>query len=146
MDIGYLLQFQGTLQGYRIGEAMTQIEEIMGISKGTCQILHFLIGFQHLTNLIWYFTESLDNLQVFIAFDSTLCLTHCQRYHGEHCHLSGKGLRGSHTNLRSHMDVSTCIRITGDAAANGIADTIDKGSAFLRQLHGSQCICRLTTL
>ena len=118
----------------------------MGIGKGACQISNLVIGLQHLTYLFWNFTESPDNLQIFVAMDGTLCLSHRQGNHRQHRHLSRKGLCRGHTNLWSHMNIGTRISRSGDAAANGITDTIDEGPLRLRKLYGSQRISRLTTL
>ena len=146
MDIGNLLQFQRAFQCYRIGIATSQIQEVVGIGKGTRQVGHLIVGLQHLTNHLWHLVQSLDNLEILLAVDGSLGLSQCQRKHRKHSHLTGKGLRRGYTYLWSYMDVSTCIGSTRNRRTDGIADAIDESTFLLSELDGSQRISCLTTL
>ena len=57
-----------------------------------------------------------------------------------------EGFCGSDANLRTDVDVGSCIRGTGDAGADGVADAIDEGSLLLSQLDGSQRVGCLAAL
>ena len=118
----------------------------MGIGKGTRQVGHLIIGLQHLLDDLWHLVQSLDNLEILLAVDGSLGLSQCQRKHGKHSHLTSKGLGRSYTNLRTYMDISTCIGSTRNRRTDGITDAIDESALLLSELDGSQRIGCLTTL
>ena len=109
----------------------------MGISKGTCQIGNLIVRLQHLTDLIRNLTQSLHNLQIFVTFDGSFGFSHCQRNHRQHSHLTCKGLCGSHTNLRTYVNIGTRISGAGNTRTDGVTDTIDECTFLLGQLYGS---------
>ena len=78
--------------------------------------------------------------------DGTLGLAHSKGNHGENRHLTSESLRRGDTNLRSHMDIGTCVRSPRNRRADSIADAIDEGTFLLGQLYSCQSIGCLTTL
>ena len=109
MDIRYFLQFQCAFQSHGIGEATTEIKEVMRVSKGTCEVTNLVVGLQHLADDIGNVVQFANHLQIFLTVDGALGLTHSQCNHGEHGDLPREGLRRSDTNLRTYMDVGTGI-------------------------------------
>ena len=60
--------------------------------------------------------------------------------------MTREGLCRGDSNLRTDVDVCSCIRSTGDAGADGVTDAVDECSLLLSQLDGGQSVGRLTTL
>ena len=118
----------------------------MGIGEGARQVGNAFVGLQYLANLIRYLFQTLDHTQIFVAVNSPTSLTQSQRNHGEYGDLTREGLSRSDTYLRAYVDIGTRIRCSGDAAANGIADSVNKGTTILGQLYSCQSISRLTAL
>ena len=118
----------------------------MRIGKGTCEVGHFFIRLQHLADLHGNLAQTLHHLQIVEAVDGAFGLAHREGDHRQHGHLTRKSLRRGHTNLRTDVDIGTRIRRTGNAATDGIADTVDEGTMLLGQLHGGQRVGGLAAL
>ena len=146
VDIRDFLQFQGALQGYRIAEAATEIEEIARIGERTAQVGNTLVELEHFLHLRGNLTQFLHDFLIVSLRHHSFLFTQGKCKHRQDSHLTGECLRGSHTNLGAHVDIGTGVRCSWDAGANSITNTIDECTLTLSQLNGSQCISRLTTL
>ena len=146
VDIRDFLQFQGALQGYRIAEAATEIEEIARIGERAAQVGNTLVELEHFLHLSGNLTQFLHDFLIVSLRHHPLLFTQCKCKHRQDGHLTGECLRGSHTNLGAHVDIGTGVRCSWDAGANCVTYAIDECTLTLSQLNGSQCISRLTTL
>ena len=118
----------------------------MGICESTAKVGYLVVEPQHLVNPGGYIPKPLGYGLVFRLTDSAFLLANSQRQQREHRHLASEGLGAGHAYLRTHVDVCTSIRGTGDAGGYGITDAVNKSAIALGQFHGSQGIRGLTTL
>ena len=118
----------------------------MCIGKGTSQIGNLFIGLQNLTNHHWNLAQTLNYPQIFITIYSTLSFRKREGKHSEHSYLTCKCFGRSDTNLRTYVNICTCIGGSRNTRADSITYSIYKSSLFLSQLNSSKCISRLATL
>ena len=146
VDVTNLLQLQCTLQGYRILESATQIDEITSVRKGTAQVSYLIVELQHLLHLCRNVPKLFCNLLIFVFADSTLLLTNGKCQEDKDGNLTGECLGRGNTNLRTYVNIGTRICLSCNGRTDGVTDTIDKRATLLGKLDGSQGISGFTTL
>ena len=146
VDVANLLQLQCTLQGYWILESAAQIDEIARIRKGTAQVSYLIVELQHFLHLGRNVPKLLCNLLIFVFTDGSLLLTDGECQEDKDGNLTGERLGRGNTNLRTYVNIGTRICLSCDRRTDGVTDTIDKRTALLGKLDGSQGISGFTTL
>ena len=146
VNVANLLQLQGTFQGYRILESAAQIDEIASVCKRTAQVSYFIVELQHLLHLGRNVPKLFCNLLIIVFADGTLLLTDGKCQEDKDGNLTGESLGRSNTNLRTYVNIGTRICLSCDGRTDGVTDTIDKRTALLGKLDGSQGISGFTTL
>ena len=90
--------------------------------------------------------QLLDNCQVLPFVHRLFLFGKCQGQHGKHRYLPREGFGGCHPYFRSHVDIGTRVRGTGNAGTDGIADAVYKCPTAFGKLHGGQRIGRFSAL
>ena len=123
MDITDFLQLQGTLHCHRIVYATTQVQKVVRIGKHSGNILDHRSLLQYLLHLLRNLSQFLNHLIVISIVQGTLLMTQGQGKKCKNRYLTGESLRTCHTNLRTHADLDTSIRFTGDGRTYAVHDT-----------------------
>ena len=146
MDIRNLLQLQGAFQGYGITVSASQIDKVVCIGEYLGKFRYAVVQFQDLFHLVGNMPQLLDNCQVLPFVHRLFLFGKCQGQHGKHRYLPREGFGGCHPYFRSHVDIGTRVRGTGNAGTDGIADAVYKCPTAFGKLHGGQRIGRFSAL
>ena len=146
VDITNLLQFQCPLHRYGVVVASPEVDEVLRVCKGLCEVGYLLILLQHFRYLFGNLRQLMHHAQVLHFVHRAFGATDTEREHGERGNLCGERFGGRHAYLRSHVGIATAVRHTRYRCTYHIAYREDKRPFGFCQLDSRQCVGGLTRL
>ena len=146
MDVANLLQLQCTFQSHWILESTAQIDEIASVRKGTAQVSYLIVELQYFLHLGRNVPKLFCNLLIFALADGSFLLSDSKRQKDKNGNLTGERLGRGYTDLRTYVNIGTCICFSGNGRTYRVTDTIDKRTTLLGKFDGCQGISSFTTL
>ena len=122
VDIGYLLQFEGTLHRYGVVIAATEVDKVLGVRKGLGEVRDAFLLLEHAGDLIGDAAKLAHDTQVLLFAHRPFLLTDTKSEHGERGHLGGEGLGGRDAYLRTDVGIATAVGDTGDGCTDDVTD------------------------
>ena len=146
MDVGDLLQLQGSFQGHWEIVSSAQIQHVARVLVLSCNFLYESIGLQRLFYLGRDGGKLVKQLNVGAFRKRSPLVAQLQGHHGQYGNLSREGLRRGHTDLWASMGVRSRMGGTRNGRTHHIAYPKNGGSTGLGQFNGSKrigCLPRL---
>ena len=146
VDIGDLLQLQGTLQPHSVVQVAANEEHGGVVEVDGGEILDVAAVFQNFLHLVGDGLEFGQDPVVRILGDGAQQLGAVQADEVDHRQLGGVGLGGGHGDLRPGPGVEHPVALPGDGGAHHVDDGEHLGSQPLGLPHGGQSVDGLAGL
>ena len=114
VDIGDFLEFQGTFQGYRIVESAAQVQEIVRVGEGLCEVGDFRVVLENFRNLVRDVLQGADQFGAALLSDGAELFGETQGEKEEGGHLGGEGLGGGDTDFGTYVGVAAGVGGAGN--------------------------------
>ena len=144
MDITDFLELEGAFESRGEVIAASQVEEIVGVGENPGKMLDFIVEFQGFLDEFGEIAERLHGFGHIFLADCMAELADSEGEHGQHGHLAGESLRGSHTDFGTDMDICPRVGGAGYRGADNVADAVDKRAPFSGNLDGGESVGRFS--
>ena len=146
MDIGQLLELQGALQGDRVVEAASQVEEVRVADQFRGELADRPVEGKRALHDGRHLQQPVDQLPPVDAREVLPEAPEGERDHVARRHRRREGLRGCHADLGSGVDVERPRRLARQRRSDPVGDPQHRRPAGARRLDGAQRVIRLSRL